>query len=220
MNNAASDTSDYKENLEVLREDLITTYHYNRVFQQLFCHSEERIQLLNECADLFFRNVQKLLWNTLIVNLSRLTETIGHGKKKKLTLHYLVEISKQDLPDLFEDLQGRCRSIQQKIQGLVNDRNTYIVHKKLDAVQNPNNHSPSVTLEMIDDALHDIGEFMNLYYRKHEGTEWHWELMHYGGVDSLIAYLKLGVMYEDIRTERRRPMLDFEEDSSFRLKDA
>ena len=93
----------HEEHLRVLGPDLGSLYHvlYNEVtwlhakwleYRKLYGHSPERIDLLNQTAAFFFRVVQDVLWEDILLHLARLTGPRKSAGKANLTLLMLPDI--------------------------------------------------------------------------------------------------------------------------------
>jgi hypothetical protein len=138
------------------------------VFQELFEHGQERIDLLNRAASNFFWSLHKLLFEDAMLHLSRLTDPPeSNGKKTNLTVLSLpTSISDPKLKD----------SVEKAIKGLIKScefardmRNRRLAHADLSTARNEHPHSlPAVKSEDIARALQCLRTVLLLiekYYR-------------------------------------------------------
>ncbi len=73
-------------------EDEVTWFHAKWLeYRKLFAKSEKRIELLNETAGFFFRVVQDVLWDDVLLHIARLTDPAKHGRFENLTLPRLAK---------------------------------------------------------------------------------------------------------------------------------
>jgi hypothetical protein len=107
-----------EKHLRDMGPDLGPVYHelWNEVtwlhakwnqYRQLFGHSRQRVELLNEVASHFFRIVQDALWDDVILHLARLTDPLRSRGKANLSLRKLPEVIsdatlKKDVGSLIE----------------------------------------------------------------------------------------------------------------------
>ncbi len=113
-----------------LYKDLVLLHAKWLEFRKLYAHSQERIDLLNEAAPFFFNVVQGVMWNDVLLHISRLTDPPEMRTYQQLTLLVLGEA---DLP---EPLRGRvtealelCKQ-QAAFARII--RNKHLAHRDLD----------------------------------------------------------------------------------------
>ena len=78
--------------LEEFKRELVKQHHEFMEFKYLYYGSEIRIDLLNEIAKHFFGELFYILLERLVLNVSKLTDPIGEGKRKNLSLNYVHEL--------------------------------------------------------------------------------------------------------------------------------
>lgn len=73
--------------------DRETTWLHGRwmIYRQLYGTSEQRVDLLNECAGTFANVLQNVLLHDVQLSLSKLGDPAGHGARTNLTLEALRE---------------------------------------------------------------------------------------------------------------------------------
>ena len=90
-------------------------------YQELFMSHESRISVLNDTASFFFYNIQRIMIDDLVVNITRLAESSSAGsrKSKNATLKTII--------DLIEDqsLQQRLRVLYSRINKDMGKLNTW-----------------------------------------------------------------------------------------------
>jgi hypothetical protein len=75
------------------------------IFEQLFATSKERVELLNQCAPIFFRLCQDLFWDSVILSIGRLTDPQKSAGKDTLSLDQLLsKVDSAKYPDLRDSL--------------------------------------------------------------------------------------------------------------------
>ena len=184
-------------------------------FQELF-GKEQRIDLLNEVASSFFYLVQQLLWESLLLQLCRLTDPPGAwGSDLKQKVR---NCSLQLLADLIPDpsLKARVEAATQTILGKCEFtrpwRNRRLAHSDL-MTRRGLQPLPDVDAKKIEDALASIRDLHGLLGE------------HYGhppprfpsnigpwGAESLLHYLEKGVRTMEEERERWRILAESKSD--------
>ncbi len=167
------------------------------VFQELFEHGQERIDLLNRAAPNFFLSLHKLLFENAMLHLSRLTDPPESFGKTNLTV--------KRLPASISDLRLKA-SVETAIDDLVNNcefardmRNRWLAHTDLKTARKEHPHSlPPVKPEDIARALKKLRAVLLL-------IEEHYRIPPTGylrdpwGAEALVHYLQIAARVEDER---------------------
>ena len=92
-----------------------------------------RLDLLNKIAQNFFHDLQHILIDYLFLNICKLTDPAGCGKKKNLTVKYILEqVDPQVQNELgLEELSGKIHQFRDYI---VNARRKLIAHLDVDTI--------------------------------------------------------------------------------------
>ena len=168
-------------------------------YRQLYGTNESRIELLNRAAPQFFRMVQDVLWEDIVLHVARLMD------KRKGTLGI------QKLPNLVKG-----EAAKKDVQNLVNEagskskfckdwRNRHIAHRNLALATNPQSVEPLETAsrEKMAEALDSIAAVLNAvsaHFRDSETSFHHIVITH--GAEELLCVLDSGVRAELARRER------------------
>lgn len=75
--------------LKQLKVDIILAKHEFNIYKQLFSKNEKTIELLEKVASNFFRDIQEILWDRILLNLAKLTDPAESGRYKNLSLERL-----------------------------------------------------------------------------------------------------------------------------------
>lgn len=131
-----------KEHLETMGPELARLYHelWNQVtwlhirwhqYVELFGTKPERIDLLNAAASTFFRIVQDSLWDDTLLRLSRLTDPVeSGGRKRNLTLKRLPDAIVDE--EFCYEVQVLIEKAHEKTTFARDHRNRRIAHRDLD----------------------------------------------------------------------------------------
>jgi len=164
-----------KEHLQVLGPTLGPLFHelYNEVvwinakwleYRKLYTHSAKRVDLLNNTAPFFFRIVQIVLWENVILHIARLTDPPQSPGKKKL---------KKNLTLLRLPLAIRKQTLQQEVKTLVDEavsksrfardwRNRLYAHRDLDLALNRSVRSlPKANVQKVETVLEAFRAVLN-----------------------------------------------------------
>src|ERR1700687_5020356 len=105
-----------QDHLQAFGPTLVPLYHelYNKEtwlhakwleYRKLYAKSEKRIELLNDTAAFFFRVVQDVLWENVLLHIARLTDPPIQGRFRNLTLLCLPDaVADQALADELRNL--------------------------------------------------------------------------------------------------------------------
>ena len=133
------------------------------MYRQLFAHSLQRIDLLNECASTFFYTIQDVLLGDVQIALSKLTDpptTFGHDNLSLEQLQRRVEAHGEaglqpTLRQILDDLNQKCLPFRTW-------RNRRLAHLDLTtAMRSTLNPLPDISRQMIEEALELVRKYMN-----------------------------------------------------------
>ena len=193
------------EHLSVLGQDLGSLYHalYNEVtwlhakwnqYRILFAESPARIELLNDVAGFFFRVIQDVLWEDIVLHLARLTDPPQSVGKDNLTLLRLAEAVKE--PALSLEVKNLAEQAKAAADFARVWRNRHLAHRDLAlGVDDRATPLPGISREKIDRALAGAGAVLN----KIESHFWQSEvafaqfIQPLGDAESLAYYLQVAV---------------------------
>ena len=129
-------------------------------YRQLYGTDDETVQLLNRTSSLFFNIIQDELWDSVLLGISRMTDSPSTSGRKNLTI--------QSLPLLIADsglraeLQDLCRAAVEDAAYAREHRNKRIAHQDhsytTDRSSNPLN---GVSRERVQSMLQSLRKVMN-----------------------------------------------------------
>ena len=184
----------------LLWKDLSWLHLEWRQYRELFGIHESRIDLMNETAPRFFWSLERILWQDILLSLSRLSDPPGTGGQQNLTF--------RRFPRLVTDTQLRAKLdealnvFEAKTQFARDWRHRRYAHRALthavDASANPLAHASRANVEEGLEAARGVmnlleGHFQNgtvAYEHSSDGG---------GGASSLLWYLDAGRQAEERR---------------------
>ena len=193
------------EHVSVLGPDLGSLYHalHNEViwlhakwqqYRILFAESPDRIELLNGVAGFFFRVIQDVLFENVVLHIARLTDPPQSVGKDNLTLLRLAETVKE--PELSLEVKNLAEQAKAAADFARVWRNRHLAHRDLAlAVDDRATPLPGISREKIDRALAGAGAVLN----KIESHFWQSEvafaqfIQPLGDAESLAYYLQVAV---------------------------
>lgn len=202
-----------EEHLRVLGSKLGTVYHalYNEVtwlhakwkqYRVLFGESPERVQLLNSVAGFFFRVIQDVLWEDVVLHVARLTDPPQSMGKDNLTLLRLPPLI--DNARLSQNINSLVKTAKEEAFFARTWRHRHLAHRDLKlAVDAGAEQLPGISRENMEGALAAIRAVLN----RVQGHYWDSEVAftHFsapGDAETLVYYLKAGAKAETRRRER------------------
>jgi AbiU2 len=133
------------------------------IFEQLFAAGEERVELLNEFAPIFFRLCQDSFSDNVILSIARLTDPPKSMGKDTLSFEQLIsKVDPTKYPNLRSTLSQQCADLKACCKSIRDVRNRRLAHNDLHiALGSHSNLLPDILKDEIDDVLRRIRELMN-----------------------------------------------------------
>ncbi len=201
------------EHLQVLGPTLGPLYNalYNEVtwlhakwnqYRILFAESPERIELLNGVAGFFFRVIQDVLWEDMVLHIARLTDQPKSAQKDNLTLLRLA--AAVQAPALSREIEKLVKQALTDAKFVRDWRNRHLAHRDLAlAVDDRATPLSGISRESMERALAALRAVLN----KIEGHFWHSEVVFMqviasGDAEDVAYYLKFAVEADSRRRAR------------------
>lgn len=141
-----------------IKNDYINTLVYWRLYRSLFGSAPEVVSLLNQTSGFFFGSIQAVLFEMILLRISRFSDRPAHGKIRSANLS-LSRLA-QDSPDAFRDeLEAIFRECKDKCEAIVRQRNKKIAHLDFDVVA-LGEPIPGVSRRAVSEYLKVIGDFL------------------------------------------------------------
>ena len=202
-----------QQHLKVFGPALGPTYHrlYNEVawlhakwleFRKLFAKSEGRIELLNGTAAFFFRVVQDVLWEDVLLHIARLTDPPKQGRFENLTLLRLPG----EVPDsaLAEKL-GQLTEVACANSGFARAwRDQHIAHRDLHIALGTGARTlPGASRQNVEDALASLAAVVNALHHHYTGGDVAFRhFIAHGDGDDLVYWLQFAQRSEERQRQR------------------
>ncbi len=179
----------------------------------LFGKEESRVELLNKAAATFFRVVQDVLVEDIILHIARLIDKPETMKKKNLTILALPSlISDADTKSKVEDL---IKEAKRKAKFCTDWRNRRLAHRDLDLALNQRAHPlKNASRKKINEALSGIGSVIKAVSQQYMGIA-DCILKPVGvhfNAETLIGIIEDGIRFRKERQQRRRKSITRSED--------
>jgi hypothetical protein len=204
------------EHLRVLGDELGTFYHalQNEVtwvhakwlqYRKLYGGTERRVDVLNEAAGFFFRVVQDVLWEDVLLHIARLTGPPKSAGKANLTIHRLAELIPR--PEVAEEVRQRVHVAVTKCSFVREWRHRHLAHRDL-ALALQEKHAtplPAVSRQAVTDALESIATVLNEVESRYFDSEVAFEhFLAHDDADGLVHHLAVAIRYDERKRERFR----------------
>jgi len=174
-------------------------------FRSLYADSEETVNLLNEAAPDFFHNLQRMMWEDVLLHICRITDRSKVAGKDTLTVLRLAKST----PD---------QSLKQVVESLADDvtlttkfardwRNRRLAHHELPPQAGQSSKPLAhASRQNVEDALAALRAIMNAvsqhYLNSTTGYEYSIEAL--GGIAALVSRVRLGVEAHRAELDRLR----------------
>ena len=185
------------EEVEQLKSDLVWAKHYLNQYKKLFLYNEKRLALLNKTAPVFFRDIQRMFWDEMIISVSRLMDPYKQKNHKNLSLQILTVLAKENGWDFESEISAFVEEVWRIAKPVIAQRMKRIAHRDLPTAMKEVKLDQVGILE-IEEALAFAGKALNLIYLKLTNSTWSWDLIADHDAGELIHYLKLSMIYKGL----------------------
>lgn len=171
-------------------------------YRKLYAQSEKRIDLLNETAAFFFRVVQDVLWEDVLLHIARLTDPRKQGPFENLTLCRLPEA----VPDqcLAKELRELVKNALDRSQFARQWRNKRLAHSDLSlAIDAKAAPLPGVSRQHVENALSCFRRILNrLQVSYLDGEVAYQHFLTNEDADALVHHLAVAARSEERQRQR------------------
>lgn len=170
----------------------ITFMHLKwKLLRSLFATSQERIDLLNQTAPAFFAYVGQIMFDDVVLAITRLTDP----KRKTACLAWLIKLLAPHVGAAeLAGWRSQLALLNAAVEPLRETRNRYLAHDELPAaLNNRPRPMPGVSYAQMETTLKRIRKLFGSIEAKFRGSRtWH-ELIDADGGERLIASLERAV---------------------------
>jgi hypothetical protein len=204
-----------REHLGVLGPELGPTYHvlYEEVtwlhakwnqYRQLYA-TPQTVDLLNRTAGFFFRVIQDVLWEDVVLHIARLTDSPKSMGKANLTLRRLPEVI--TIPELAAEVENLVDKVQKESAFARDWRNRRIAHRDLslalDVEAEPLQAVSRAQVERVLSAIRAVLNKIHGHFWRDQAVAFDHFLAH-DDAEALTYYLGVAAKAEDATQERLR----------------
>jgi hypothetical protein len=160
------------ENIKAMGEDLgeLYTEIWKEVawlhlkwsdYVELYGKRKSRLDLLNKAARRFFRLLQDIYWEDILLHIARLTDNPKSAGKDTLTIQRFPQFIEDE--DLLVNIQSKIEVAIVKSQFCRDWRNRHIAHRDLELVLNKETVEPlkSASRLKVKEAIYSLGDALN-----------------------------------------------------------
>jgi len=172
-------------------------------FRSLYADSPAAVDLLNTAAPAFFGELQRMMWEDVLLHLCRLTDppkSFGHDN---LSVRRLPELVPK--PAVKKQLQSLADDAESKTAFARDWRNRRLAHKDLQlAIGSTAQQLETASRQHVEDALAAIRRIMNCIEQEYLKCPMSYALAiePLGGVASLLLRLRKGIDAERVECEK------------------
>ena len=163
-------------------------------FRALYGTDAARIELLNKAAPDFFGNLQRAMFEGVLLHICRITDRPVIAGHATLTIQRIPEQCHS--PELKDKLEALIKIALEKVGFAREWRNRILAHKELPLPAGaPANPLPLASRQSVEEALKVIRDVMNAVHFHLESSMVGYEhaIPAIGGVDLLLHHLRKGV---------------------------
>lgn len=180
-----------------LKNEAILAHAEFQIWDELYATHPDRVAILNATAGGFFSMLSPALIDNVMMRLSRLTDPLGGGAHRNLTLRSLIPLIAENSDDRnaftrnLESLDSACEAM--RVQ-----RNKRMAHLDLETARvDSGNPLPGVRVLDLRQALEELQKTMNVFERYYLlPTVMYSDFIHHAGALSLLGALKRTIAYK------------------------
>lgn len=152
----------------LLWNDLVWLHFEWQQFMDLFGADATRIDIMNEAAPRFFWSLERVLWQDILLSLSRLADPPGTGGQQNLTFRRLLGAMPPDGPraatgEAIEHFENAARFAREWRHALFAHRN--LAHAA-DSDAHPLPHASRASVIAALEAADDLMNIVELHYQQ------------------------------------------------------
>ncbi len=206
--------------VETLKNDLIwAKYDFNH-YKRLFVAGEKRGELLVKVAGNFFARLNRFYWDRFALSISKLTDPEAQGPNTNLTIHSLERFLHL-LPDqAATKVQKTISELSTKVAKFRSYRSKQVAHRDLVQATTKDFEFDLLHISEVAEIFEDIGECINAFMLSLQNTTWSWDMAGVGGVEELLFFMKEGLAYDELKSQRKNPNQDTVEEQYQLYRDA
>jgi hypothetical protein len=196
---------DFEQLYRELDHQIEWLFHKWGEFRELFMKGPERIDVLNIAASNFFYFLHKLMFEDMMLHLSRLTDPPETLSQTNLSVRSVVKFIDGNDTQFKANLECAIDKLRQACEFARTWRNKSLAHTDLSVLRNQLSSLPSVHAQDLEGAMKAIGEFM--YCVEHHYGLPHSVLAHdVWGAKSLARLLEVAVEARDEKMRQWREL--------------
>jgi hypothetical protein len=168
----------------------------------LFGTDPSRVDVMNAAAPRFFWSLDRVLWQDILLGLSRLGDPPGTGGQRNLTFLRLLRVLPAEGPE--DELLRAIDNYEKKSRFAREWRHALFAHRDLGYASDPDVHPlPEASRAGVIDALSAASEVMNVVELHYQESSTAYDMAHepIGGGYDLLYYLDRGLHARETRGE-------------------
>ena len=185
----------------------LTWLHFEwRQFVELFGIDEARFQIMNDAAPRFFWSLERVLWQDILLGLSRLADPAGTAGQQNLTFRRLLSALPVDGPR--EEVLSALNEYELRVRFAREWRHALFAHRALNHAAEPEAHPLAhASRAQVIDALQAASTLMNLVELRYQDgtTRYEASFDSIGGATDLLLCLERGLHAQRTDQERDEP---------------
>jgi hypothetical protein len=177
-----------------LEEEVYHAHSVHKTFERLFFSSKETQELVMESDAGVFQDLYVIYLNYISIVVARILDPESTGKKKNLSLFYLIQLLKESGADGTQVLFERLSECKKRAYNFTEPRNQVVAHLDLEMnLPGDGKCIPSFMSSEFDEAYKTIGEILNEIRNKLDmpPSMYDWGLVNHGHGRKLISRLEI-----------------------------
>lgn len=184
-------------------------HHKWALYRQLFMEDPSRVETLNRRTGYVFHMFQRMLIDTVLLDLAKLLDRAETAGRQNLSLERAIDKVAHNLDgEKINALRTSLDQIKQKHQAIMTERHKRIAHTD-EQVALGAAHLPKLTLNLVDDAVTDIVNLYNRILRAYDDSHAHFDTINEEAgehVGLLLKVMERGNAKLDAEREERRQL--------------
>ena len=199
------------ELMKRFEHDLTIAFLDVQEFRKIFTENDTKNKILNKTAPNFFRSYQRYFWNNIILSITRIIDPPRSRSNYNLTIDILGKLAEDNNLSCLDEIKSIIENVHEKSKKIKLWRSKIIAHRDVNYALKSNFDNLKIYLTEVEEILDSIGNCVNKVYLELKNKTIYWQPIPSNNAETLMHFLREGLIYSQIKKKRRNPQLDNQE---------
>lgn len=199
------------ELMKRFEHDLTIAFLDVQEFRKIFTENNTKNKILNKTAPNFFRSYQRYFWNNIILSITRIIDPPRSRSNYNLTIDILGKLAEDNNLSCLDEIKSIIENVREKSKKIKLWRSKIIAQRDVNYALKSNFDNLKIYLTEVEEILDSIGNCVNKVYLELKNKTIYWQPIPSNNAETLMHFLREGLIYSPIKKKRRNPQLDNQE---------